>query len=312
MIRRLLYFIGIVLSVVVIVSCGGGKSTEGAGCVINQQHGNIIGDEADLKVYIPEIPDSIVDPDKRLEYAVVHYWDQYSFSDKETAQDTISLEQSFSNYISLLDAVNESVKDKSVDRFVAKALINNDETSQLVDDVVRKYLDEPNSPMRNEDLFIVFLGNMVSSENVPEAIRLRAEYSLKQAMKNRSGMKGADFPVLTLSGERTTFIKELKGDTTLVMFYDPDCEQCKEISTQLSRTPLPETLKIFAIDVAGDKSLWEKTKNLFPADWKVGYAEISLEDEGLYTFRALPTFYIFASDGKVILKDPSPDMILQK
>ena len=300
------------MSVVVVVSCGGGKTTDGAGSVINQRHGNIVGDEADSKVYIPEIPDSIVDPAGRLEYAVVHFWDQYPFSSQETAQDTILLEQSFSNYISLLDAVDKLVKDRSVGRFVTKALINNDETSQLADDIIRKYLDETNSPMRNEDLFIVFLGKMVSSGDVPEAIRLRADYSLKQAMKNRPGMKGADFPVLTLSGESSTFIKELKGDTTLVMFYDPDCEQCKEISTQLSRTPLPGTLKIFAIDVAGDKGLWEKTKNLFPEDWKVGYAEISLEDDGLYTFRALPTFYIFSPDGKVILKDPSPDMILQK
>lgn len=99
-------------------------------------------------------------------------------------------------------------------------------------------------------------------------------------------MKGADFPVLTLSGERTTFIKKLKGDTILVMFYDLDCEQCKEISTQLSRTPLPKTLKIFAIDVAGGRSLWEKN--------------------------FLNSSRLERSDGKVILKDPTLDMILQK
>lgn len=284
------YCLGAVLAGVSLMSCGGGANGVSTGVVSGKEG------------YMPYIPDSVTSPKGRGEYAAVHYWDAYDFSHTPSGGDSLLLEQAFSNYISLLAMSDGEVRTVAVDSFLNKAT-KDSKVYDVVDALAERYLDDPSSPFRNEDLYIIFLRYAVASREVTEAVRERCGYKLGQAMKNRPGMQTADFPVLTSDGRKIRFRDTFSGDTTLVMFYDPDCDHCKEISVKLSQTPLPATLKIWAIDVAGNRRLWEVTKGVFPSDWNVGFATVSLEDESLYHFPALPSLYIYAPDGKILLKD---------
>lgn len=94
------------------------------------------------------------------------------------------------------------------------------------------------------------------------------------------------------------------------MFYDPECENCKEIKERLAQTQFPETIKIIAIDPTGNRNRWERTKNGMPSQWIVGFALDNIDDDEIYIMKAMPTFYIIGDDRKVILKDPAPGRII--
>ena len=246
----------------------------------------------------------------RVDYAALHYWDSYDFSSCGSSHDSLVMENAFSVYVSLLAETETSHREAAVDSLLVR-VERYKEGYELINDMAWRYLDDPNSPFRDEDTFIIFLRHAVQSQVLPEEVRMRARYRLDQAMMNRPGMAAAGFPLTTREGVRMDFRDVIMGDTTLVMFYDPDCDQCKKISRELSRTPLPATLKIVGVDVVGDRLFWEKTKWNFPADWVVCFAEISLEDEEIYHFMALPTFYMYDKEGCIILKDPSPSLLFE-
>ena len=95
-------------------SCGGSSTTSGAGAA-----------ESGAAGYpLPAVPDSITDPVKRAEFAVMHYWDRYDFRGREQLSDTVYVEQSLVDFWALLSMAEPATA--------------------------------PNSPMRNEDIYIMF------------------------------------------------------------------------------------------------------------------------------------------------------------
>lgn len=252
---------------------------------------------------LPYIPDSLTTSEERSEYAVMHYWDMLELSRRKECHDTAFMEQSFSNFIVLLPYVSEEVRLKGVTKLIDRCKLD-PEVLRLITWVAYKYLDEPNSPMRSEELYIPFLQILNAGDNhVPEEIRERAAFRLTQAMKNRPGARGADFRLITRDGISSTLHKTLAADTTLVMFYDPDCDNCRQITRRLAEQAADIPYRILAIDVIDNRQLWDSTKHTLPADWQVAYATDPIDDQELYVFPALPSFYLFAPDATVLLKD---------
>ena len=67
-----------------------------------------------------------------------------------------------------------------------------------------KYLYDPNSPMRNEELYIPALEAMIASERLGEADKVRARYRLELARRNRPGTPATDFRYRRERGVRCT------------------------------------------------------------------------------------------------------------
>ncbi len=111
----------------------------------------------------------------------------------------------------------------------------------------------------------------------------------------------ADFGFVDRNGSSTTLMRELAPNPlNLLIFYDPDCSQCKEIMGRLSALALPPEIGIIAVDVEDDHDAWQRTKDTLPARWH----------DGLYVLAASPTLYLLDSTGKVILKDPPVDQAI--
>lgn len=262
----------------------------------------VLSSDGESGLPLPAVPDSLFLPQDRAGYAVTHFWDALDDVSPSLRGDTAFMEQSFANFIALLPYVSEAVCDTAVVRLVSHVRpVLSDYT--LLAEIARKYLDDPNSPMRSEELFIVFLRHFAADPALPEAMRLRAADRLGQAMKNRPGTLAADFSLVTRNGSRSTFRRQLAADTTIVMFYDPDCSHCREITERLIAMGSSLRYRVLAVDVAGDRQLWESSNYSLPQSWQVTFATDPVDDDEIYVLPALPSFYLIAPDATIILKD---------
>lgn len=255
-----------------------------------------------LELALPMVPDTLVTGEERASYVVGHFWDELDFSADERARDTAFMEQNFANFISVLPYTPVDEAQRAVGGLLDRAAADADAYS-LLGWVTDRYLDDPNSPMRSEEVYVMFLRHIVDSACPDEARKVRAAYRLEQAMKNRPGTRGADFSMVTRTGKTTTLMQAVAADTTLVMFYDPDCEQCRQFTPVLAQSAVAQRFRVLAVDVATDRRLWSETLGKLPEAWEAAFALDPVQDDEIYVVPALPMLYLIAPDGTILLKD---------
>lgn len=251
-----------------------------------------------------DIPDSLSTDEQRATYFVTHFWDAMDFHNRSLSLDTAFIEQNFSNFIVLMPIVSDKTADEAIEDLIAKATVDK-EALDLMMRTADLYLDHPDSPMRNEETYIHFLKHFLEIGALPESVKNRYEYRLAQAMKNRPGSTAPNFRVVLRDGKTSDLHSLLAGDENLVMFYDSDCVHCKEISQQLAEMQFEGDVRVIAIDVAGDRQMWDKKSDSLPKGWTVGYDLDDISERELFYLPALPTFYIIGPDGVIIAKDVS-------
>jgi hypothetical protein len=259
---------------------------------------------------MPDVPDSLQSVEERAAYVVAHYWDAMDFTDRALSLDTAFIEQNFANFAAILPMSPPDEADRAVAALVSRAGAD-PKAFSLIASTAEKYLDDPNSPMRDEETYIHFLRHISEAPFLSDVERIRPRHRLADALKNRPGSQAADFGFVDRSGSSTTLMRELAPNPlNLLIFYDPDCSQCKEIMGRLSALALPQEVGIIAVDVEDDHDAWQRTKDSLPARWQVGFATTPVLDDGLYVLAASPTLYLLDSTGKVILKDPPVDQAI--
>ena len=263
---------------------------------------------------LPNVPTALRNIADRANYIITHFWDAMDFSDTLRSHDRIFMEQNFSNFISVFPHADEQAQRTAVGTLLDKAEADS-AAYVLLRDIAEKYLYEQNSPMLSEDYYILFLERLVDSSLLGEYGTHRLRRQLEAARKNRPGMVAADFAYMTRDGSGATLHKTSTEGNLLLIFYDPDCEHCKEVMDDLqANKTLADAIasggiKVLAIYSGEDRSLWERTAASLPADWTVGYESGELQEYGLYVLRTMPTLYLLDRNKKVLLKDVLPTQL---
>ena len=181
-----------------------------------------MGVAAATDLSLPQVPDSLTDPGARASFLALHFWDAMDWKDRSRSLDTAFMEQSFANYLTVLPMADSLGRVNGVDALLHGASADSSAYAFLVS-VVDKYLGDPNSPMRDEELYIPFLRAFGASSLLDGAEKARYASLLEDAMKNRPGSRAADFRLTDAAGRITT-LHELAASAprTVVLFYDPD------------------------------------------------------------------------------------------
>lgn len=259
---------------------------------------------------LPHIPEILATPEERAAYLSLHYWDHFDFTDAALVDRPEVTEQAFVDFIGILPYASNA--QEAVDTLFRRASA----ARRMLDHFITltdKYLYEPNSPMHNEELYILALRALVNHPGLKEIDKLRPRQRLKTAMKNRPGDVAADFVFICRDGTRRC-LSELKADYLLLYFNDPDCDNCRRVKARLSssqpvnRLLTSGRLKVLSVCVEGKTDVWEKTA--FPTCWIDGYDEgQQLTRKQIYDLKAMPTLYLLDARKRVILKDASVEQI---
>lgn len=260
---------------------------------------------------LPTVPDTIRVPADRADFVMTHFWDAMDFSDTLLTHDDAFMEQTFVNYLSLLPHAHQDSLPTLINGFIDRANIN-EEAYSKIHDLAGIYLNSPDSPMRNEEYYIIFLRHAVEKGSLNEAERGRAAFKLEMALKNRPGTKAPDFNLTTRDGDRRKLTKLLAPGNNVVIFYDPDCNHCAETIELLRNAPKIAEANVIAVDAAEDRYLWDATKDQLPEEWTVAYATDPIQDTEEYIFPEMPTIYLLDGNGTILLKEASVENLLNR
>lgn len=259
----------------------------------------------------PQIPTMMTEPQQRATYLLMHYWDNVDFSDARLVMNDDFMEQGFVNYLSVLPIVDNQTAEKSVEAMMKRAEGSKMAYTRLAN-IAEKYLFEPNSPMVNDETYIMFLNQVLKTKVLSNVEKARFEHQYKVVMKNRVGSVATDFLYMTAKGEMGSLHK-FEAKETLLIFYDPECDNCTEIieklryNRELNARIMSGQMRVLAIYAEENIDLWKKELTKMPSNWVVGRAVSKIKPLGMYVLRAMPAIYLLDKDKKVVKKEALPE-----
>ncbi len=170
-------------------------------------------------------------------------------------------------------------------------------------------IGNPESELYDEEAFCGVIRQALEAGILGEADKMRSEFRLEMAAKNRPGTKAADFKFIDRDSHRQSLHSLTSDKPILLIFYDPDCDHCVETIALLKDRNISSQATVAAIYAEDDRERWESTAPSLPADWTVGFALDPIQDDETYIFITSPTLYLLDKDKKVILKDTDPDAV---
>lgn len=270
------------------------------------------------------------DPQDRAEYMAQNMWNSLTDPSRTYPCDSLlvsgvrkaDVEQKFSNWIRILEMADRHVAVKSVEKLYDRSLAcETKDTSTNVFEtfvsLVEKYLFDPNSPMRDEDLYGVFASRLAEYDGYDEALRGKYARDARLCALNRVGTRATDFRFADRRGK----IRTLYGTDApyvLLFFSNPGCEACMNIINVLKEDPhisgLIDSgiLKVLNIYIDEDLDAWRSYMPIYPEEWYNGFdPDFVIRNETLYDVRAIPSLYLLDSEKTVLLKDAPENRVFE-
>ncbi len=244
-------------------------------------------------------------------YAMEHYWDDFDFEAEEevVAYDTIAIMQAFADYANLLSVERNGLRRDSLLRSVMQRAEHSRPVFDFMWYVAEGVLHDPNSPLRNDEMYIPILEVITTSELLDEYDRIGPNYELDMARQNRLGTVANDFTYRLADG-RSGRLHNIDAEYVILMFSNPGCPMCREIQEEITSSPLINELtelgRVRTLSVYPDEDLeaWREHLPEMPSTWIVGYDEgMQLTAERSYNLSAIPSLYLLDPEKRVIIKD---------
>lgn len=309
-INRVLFFVFAAGLLVCIVACNTNKGDKKD----NSKESATISSGKVKKFTMVDIPIALTTPEARADFLVRHYWDNFDFSDTAYINKPDITEQAFADYINIFSHTEREAVSYSIDKVLDSASQNTEMFNYILG-LYKKYLYDPNSPLRNEEYYIPVLNYIVNSDNVNAAEKTRSQYILDMVMKNRVGEKATNI-TYTLASGKTGTLYNIRGNYTILMFHNPDCHTCGETIAHMKASPVingllnEKQLSVLAFYPDEDLEIWKKHLSDLPSEWVNGYDKNQfVEKNKLYDLKAIPTLYLLDKDKKILLKDATIQVI---
>lgn len=258
-------------------------------------------------VFRPALAPASLPVSERAAYMRAHYWDGFDFADTAflARVDTGQMVEAFAAYVALyVDPADPAPVDSLMRRASASRPML-DYFRMLAEQV----LYDPNSPLRNDELYIPVLEATLASPWYDEWERIAPASDLQLARQNRIGRAANDFRYTLPSGRHGT-LYGIEAEYTLVVFTNPDCPMCHRLREELMASPRlcemaeRDELVVLAVYPDEDVALWREQLRPIPAGWIDAFDEgCAIRGEGLYDLKAIPSLYLLDRDKRVLVKD---------
>jgi len=276
-----------------------------------------------------EVPSMYVDPQERAGFAAAHFWDRFTDTTKVYACDSLTvngvpaaaLEGQMGLFASLLGELPADAGAQAVIRLYdrADAFERKFPDSNVFEELgrlTRHYLYDPNSPVRNEDLYYFFVDRLGRSDLIDNGYRMGYEWDARMCRLNRVGTPAADFSFTDTRG-RVRTLYGVKAERTVLIFGNPGCQACQEIMEDMESTPEVSALiasgRLQVVDVYIDQEIddWKAHIPDYPATWINGYDHnYAIRTDLIYNVRGIPSIYLLDAEKTVLMKDATPERVL--
>ncbi len=178
-------------------------------------------------------------------------------------------------------------------------------------DMLRECLYDPNSELRDEDLYGALAASLATSELTPDNMRASYRYEASMCALNSKGSPAADFHFKDARG-RDHRLYDYRTPFTLVLFVNPGCHACEEtvelFGGDNARALVGAgTLTIISVYIDEDLDEWRAKVSQMPDFWVNGYdPDLIVRRDVIYNVRAIPSVYLLDSSHTVLLKDAVP------
>lgn len=186
-----------------------------------------------------------------------------------------------------------------------------------------KYLYDPNSPFRNDELYIPVVRHLVELGELPMGKQEVYSFQLEMILKNRVGTTATNFEYTLANGEKR-MMHALQSNYLILFFTNPDCPSCEETTNGLVyskalqgifalNNPTSKMLTVLSIYPDASIDAWRKALPSLPQKhWVNSYDDGEvIYNKHLYDIKAIPTLYLLDKNKKVILKDTTLGAIEQ-
>lgn len=297
-------FVLMPLFALLLVGCGCGSKKEATEENKAEEKGN---QEEGLGFELPK-PSKVLSEEAQMEYMAEHYWDKFDFADTAYLQSSQKIDMAFVGYLDLLFIIPKEQGEEYFATFWERAQTNKQLYSHFIE-LGENQLYDPNSPYRNEELYVTMLNSVIGSELLSDLEKLRAKEHLRMAMKNRVGSKAANL-TFTLADGSSLNLYDVEASFTLIYFINPGCAGCAEYSTAIAHSQILDPLivsgdmKVLLLYPDEELKAWREDLDRVPEQWTYGYdKELAVRNKELYELRAIPTLYLLDSNKKVLIKD---------
>lgn len=265
-----------------------------------------------------------------VEYMATHWWDVVLGEHAGVLCDSThvngvpadDLEQAVADYLFMLSTMPLDMACGYVGGFAGRLADQKKSGDaagafRMLDPLVQRYFYDPNSPLRDEDIYAPYAGVMASCEALEQAQRDKFADECRRCNLNRRGSVAADFGFVTLGG-RQYRLHGIKADYTILFFSNPGCTACKEIIEALNTTPEVEAainegrVAVVNVYIDEDVKAWRDYAPIYPERWYNGLDNTgAVRLDELYDVRAIPSLYLLDEQKRVLLKDTTLEKLMQ-
>ena len=259
---------------------------------------------------LPAVPDSLRHPERRAEFVMKHFWDAMDWRDTALTRDDLFMEQNAANFYSIFHLTDSVTASEAVAAMFGAASVD-PEAYRRIAEISQTYLFEPESPVVNDETFLVVADRLLADGRLGEADLVRLEDARGAALLNRVGHRGADFEFVDRDGRKRRLSDAVSAaDRTILMFYDPDCQDCALFEHHLENAGLSDVGVVMISPYGEQDGLWARHAATMPARWIVGLPVADdFEDAGMYELRSTPTVLLLDRNLTVLAKNLTIDTI---
>lgn len=286
-------------------SCGRSSRPEST-AIVAAGTGSVVAIRPAASDYRPPSPPAERSVAERSAYLRAHYWDGFDFADTVALlrADTGRMVGLFARHAALCAAVGDPAP---LDSLMSRAA--GSRTMLLYFWMLaERVLYDPNSPLRDDELYIPVVRTVAESPLLEEWERLRPAEQLRLALCNRVGERAADLYYLLPEGGGGR-LYDVRAEYTLLFVADPECPACERLACDLAASSLLNEriergeLAVLYLLPGVDADVAKRCRQRLPAAWTVACDDGSLLDGKCYDLRAIPSLYLLDRTKRVLAKD---------
>ena len=209
---------------------------------------------------------------------------QKDIAQKDIAQKDIVRKDIVRKDIARKDIVRKDITQKGIACFTRKAF-SNAAAKERFENLIEHYFEDQLSPVRNDRVYLIFLEEMKNSPCFNETEKERIAFKIKTTNKNLPGDIAINFKFKD-ENRKEHQLSDYKDQKVILYFYDPDCENCHEVSAWLKQQSIPADIKVLKMI----------------ADNHISY---------MYSLKNMPTIFLLDKENKVILKDCTAQELIE-